>query len=51
MLADARQKFLVNFWNTGKGMIALGILSAVYFGIFGAVWAVTGEMTRWGGSF
>ena len=51
MLADARQKFLVNFWNTGKGMIALGILSAVYFGIFGAVWAVTGEMTRWGGEF
>lgn len=30
-------------------MIALGILSAVYFGIFGGVWAVTGEMTRWGG--
>nr|AJF44126.1 CCO1608 [Campylobacter coli] len=32
-------------------MITLGILSAVYFGIFGGVWAVTGEMTRWGGEF
>lgn len=46
-----KQKFLVNFWNSGKGMVALGIISAVYFGIFGAVWAVTGEMTRWGGEF
>ncbi|TQR30337.1 YeeE/YedE family protein [Campylobacter sp. MIT 99-7217] len=46
-----KQKYFVNFWDNSKGMIALGVLSAVYFGIFGGVWAVTGEMTRWGGEF
>ncbi len=46
-----RQKYLVNFWDIGRSMIALAIISAVYFGIFGGVWAVTGEMTRWGGEF
>ncbi len=30
-------------------VVALGILSAVYFGVLGTVWAVTGEFTRWGG--
>ncbi|MGI0407330.1 selenium metabolism membrane protein YedE/FdhT [Helicobacter himalayensis] len=45
------RKYLVNFWNIGVAMIILGVLSAVYFGIFGGVWAVTGEMTRWGGEF
>ncbi|QOR01541.1 MULTISPECIES: selenium metabolism membrane protein YedE/FdhT [unclassified Campylobacter] len=44
-----KQYFLINFWDNSKGMIILGIISAVYFGIFGSVWAVTGEMTRWGG--
>lgn len=44
-----KQKYLINFWDNSRVMIALGILSAVYFGIFGGVWAVTGEMTRWGG--
>lgn len=46
-----KQKYLINFWDNSRSMIALGILSAVYFGIFGGVWAVTGEMTRWGGEF
>lgn len=46
-----KQKYLINFWDNSKAMIALGILSAVYFGIFGGAWAVTGEMTRWGGEF
>lgn len=46
-----KQKYLINFWDNSKSLIALGILSAVYFGIFGGVWAVTGEMTRWGGEF
>ncbi|CAM2898312.1 selenium metabolism membrane protein YedE/FdhT [Helicobacter burdigaliensis] len=46
-----KQKYLINFWDNSKSLIALGILSAVYFGIFGSVWAVTGEMTRWGGEF
>ncbi|ELM1137780.1 selenium metabolism membrane protein YedE/FdhT, partial [Campylobacter coli] len=43
--------YLINFWDNSRAMITLGILSAVYFGIFGGVWAVTGEMTRWGGEF
>lgn len=46
-----KQKFLINFWDNSKAMIVLGILSAVYFGIFGNVWAITGEITRWGGEF
>lgn len=46
-----KECIFARFWDTSKGMIALGILSAVYFGIFGGVWAVTGEMTRWGGEF
>ncbi len=46
-----KQKYLINFWDNSRAMITLGILSAVYFGIFGGVWAVTGEMTRWGGEF
>ncbi|TNB56469.1 selenium metabolism membrane protein YedE/FdhT [Campylobacter helveticus] len=46
-----KQKYLINFWDNYRALIALGILSAVYFGIFGGVWAVTGEMTRWGGEF
>lgn len=51
MLTSFKQKFFINFWDTGRAMIILGILSAIYFGIFGGVWAVTGEMTRWGGEF
>lgn len=51
MFQSMKQRVFVHFWDTGKGMIALGIVSAVYFGIFGGVWAVTGEMTRWGGEF
>lgn len=51
MLSHFRQKYIVNFWDIGRSMIALGIISGVFFGIFGAVWAVTGEITRWGGEF
>lgn len=51
LLHTFKQRYLINFWDVGNSMIALGILSAVFFGIFGAVWAVTGEMTRWGGEF
>lgn len=46
-----KQKYFIYFWDNSRSMIVLGILSAVYFGIFGGVWAVTGEMTRWGGEF
>lgn len=51
MFSSFRQKYMVNFWDMGKSMVVLGILSAVYFGVLGGVWAVTGEMTRWGGEF
>ncbi|QWU80713.1 formate dehydrogenase biogenesis protein FdhT [Campylobacter novaezeelandiae] len=46
-----KQKYLISFWNNTHVFILLGILSAVYFGIFGNVWAVTGEFTRLGGEF
>lgn len=51
MFSSFKQKYIVNFWDVGKSMMILGILSAVYFGVLGGVWAVTGEMTRWGGEF
>ncbi|RXJ86135.1 selenium metabolism membrane protein YedE/FdhT [Arcobacter sp. CECT 8985] len=44
-----KKNFLVNFWSPIPAVIALGILSAYYFGITGTYWAVTGEFTRWGG--
>ncbi len=51
MFQSFKQRYIVNFWDVGKAMVALGVLSAVYFGVLGGVWAVTGEMTRWGGEF
>lgn len=42
---------LSRFWSPIPAVIALGILSAYYFGITGTYWAVTGEFTRWGGHF
>ncbi|RXJ97950.1 hypothetical protein CRU98_11660 [Arcobacter sp. CECT 8986] len=44
-----KKDFLVNFWSPIPAVIALGVLSAYYFGITGTYWAVTGEFTRWGG--
>ncbi|KAB2329317.1 selenium metabolism membrane protein YedE/FdhT [Bacillus mesophilum] len=38
-----------NYWNPYWAIGITGILSAVYFGITGTVWAVTGEFTRLGG--
>ncbi|MBK1971850.1 selenium metabolism membrane protein YedE/FdhT [Campylobacter sp. TTU_617] len=46
-----KEKYLISFWDNTRVFILLGILSAVYFGIFGNVWAVTGEFTRLGGEF
>ncbi|EAX47717.1 protein of unknown function DUF395, YeeE/YedE [Thermosinus carboxydivorans Nor1] len=40
---------ITGFWNQKQTIIALGILSALYFGVIGIAWAVTGEFTRWGG--
>ena len=51
MFKEFRTKYLTNFWNVGQAMIILAIVATVYFGIFGGGWAVTGEMTRWGGEF
>nr|WP_258443345.1 selenium metabolism membrane protein YedE/FdhT [Helicobacter sp. 16-1353] len=44
-----KQKYLITFYKPLPAVIALGILATYYFGFFGSVWAVTGEMTRWGG--
>ena len=43
------RKTLSRFWSPIPAVIALGVLSAYYFGITGTYWAVTGEFTRWGG--
>lgn len=45
------KKTLSRFWSPIPAVIALGVLSAYYFGITGTYWAVTGEFTRWGGHF
>ena len=45
------RKTLSRFWSPIPAVIALGVLSAYYFGITGTYWAVTGEFTRWGGHF
>ncbi|WP_144939808.1 selenium metabolism membrane protein YedE/FdhT [Paenibacillus sp. 32O-W] len=37
------------YWSPYVAMGLAGLLSAVYFGITGTVWAVTGEFTRLGG--
>lgn len=39
---------LAGFWNQLFAVVALGVLSALYFGSLGVAWAVTGEFTRWG---
>lgn len=37
-------------WNPFFALFVAGILAAIYFGITGTLWAVTGEFTRWGGN-
>ncbi len=44
-----KKDFLIKFWEPIPAVIALGVLSAYYFGLIGTYWAVTGEFTRWGG--
>lgn len=41
-------KIFAGFWGQQFTVVALGILSALYFGLLGIAWAVTGEFTRWG---
>lgn len=49
MWNDFKYKYLIKFYSPLPAVVALGILATYYFGFFGSVWAVTGEMTRWGG--
>ncbi|WII37541.1 selenium metabolism membrane protein YedE/FdhT [Paenibacillus thiaminolyticus] len=42
-------KVFNQYWSPYAAMGIAGVLSAVYFGITGTVWAVTGEFTRLGG--
>ncbi len=51
MLDNFKDRYLIKFYKPLPALVALGILSTYYFGFFGSVWAVTGEMTRWGGEF
>jgi hypothetical protein len=39
---------IAGFWNQNFAVVSLGVLSALYFGMIGVAWAVTGEFTRWG---
>ncbi|MFC4620034.1 selenium metabolism membrane protein YedE/FdhT [Camelliibacillus cellulosilyticus] len=43
-------KTINHYWHPYLAISLAGILSAVYFGITGTVWAVTGEFTRFGGN-
>ncbi|WP_042357166.1 selenium metabolism membrane protein YedE/FdhT [Bacillus rubiinfantis] len=43
------QKVFKNYWNPFVAISIAGLVSALYFGITGTVWAVTGEFTRLGG--
>ncbi|WP_345889632.1 selenium metabolism membrane protein YedE/FdhT [Pragia fontium] len=46
---DFKTQYLIRFWAPLPAVIAAGILSTYYFGLTGTFWAVTGELTRWGG--
>ncbi|KEO84933.1 hypothetical protein EL26_02685 [Tumebacillus flagellatus] len=43
------QKIFKTYWNPYVAISLAGVLSALYFGATGTVWAVTGEFTRLGG--
>ncbi|KHF37548.1 putative inner membrane protein [Paenibacillus sp. P1XP2] len=43
------KKAIDTYWSPYLVMAIAGVLSALYFGITGTVWAVTGEFTRLGG--
>lgn len=42
-------KLFGTYWNPYLAVGLAGVLSALYFGATGTVWAVTGEFTRFGG--
>lgn len=43
------QKIFREYWNPYVAISIAGLVSALYFGLTGTVWAVTGEFTRFGG--
>lgn len=43
------ERFFRDIWPPMPAVLALGVLAGLYFGLVKAVWAVTGEFTRWGG--
>lgn len=45
-----KQKVLVDYWNPFWAVLLIAVLSAYYFGFLHTYWAITGELTRWGGS-
>ncbi|WP_438445040.1 selenium metabolism membrane protein YedE/FdhT [Gorillibacterium sp. sgz5001074] len=47
--AELREKWFGKSWSPMFVTVAAGILSAMYFGITGTFWAVTGEFTRYAG--
>lgn len=49
MWHDFKQTYLIKFWSPMPTVIAMGILSVYFFGLTGSTWAITGELTRWGG--
>src|SRR3954447_23298837 len=48
-LMNLYQKIFKEYWNPYVAISLAGLVSALYFGITGTVWAVTGEFTRLGG--
>lgn len=49
MNVNLYHKIFKEYWNPYIAISLTGLLSALYFGITGTVWAVTGEFTRFGG--
>ncbi|WCK53072.1 selenium metabolism membrane protein YedE/FdhT [Aneurinibacillus sp. Ricciae_BoGa-3] len=49
MLRDLYRTVFQRYWNPYVSISIAGVLSALYFGFTGTVWAVTGEFTRFGG--
>lgn len=44
-----KSELFIQFWKPTSTVLLAGVLSSFYFGITGTFWAVTGELTRWGG--
>ncbi len=49
MMRRLYHRLFVDYWNPYVAVGLAGVLSALYFGVTGTVWAVTGEFTRFGG--